>query len=131
MKRTRRGNCDIYFELFIFHNYLPRYRCRFTGYSFFHKEGDTHACNIFILTFNIYFDTLLFMKLPTNKSLHGLTKSLRNNGTMAEAVLWRYLKNKNAFGYNFHRQKNIGNYIVDFYCPKLHLVRGRWQFTRQ
>ena len=41
---------------------------------------------------------------------------------MAEAVLWRYLKNKNAFGYNFHRQKNIGNYIVDFYCPKLHLV---------
>ena len=62
------------------------------------------------------------MKLPTNNSLSGLTRALRNNGTKAEAVLWQYLKNKNAFGYHFHRQKNIGKYIVDFYCPKLALV---------
>ncbi|MGD1046470.1 MAG: endonuclease domain-containing protein [Bacteroidota bacterium] len=25
-------------------------------------------------------------------------------------------------GYDFHRQKHIDEYIVDFYCPKLRLV---------
>jgi len=25
-------------------------------------------------------------------------------------------------GYDFHRQKPIGDYIVDFFCPKLYLV---------
>ena len=25
-------------------------------------------------------------------------------------------------GYDFHRQKPIGEYIVDFYCPRLRLV---------
>ena len=25
-------------------------------------------------------------------------------------------------GYQFTRQKPIGKYIVDFYCPKLHLI---------
>ncbi len=47
---------------------------------------------------------------------------MRNNGTKAEAVLWKYIKNKKGYGFQFHRQKNIGKYIVDFYCPKLGLV---------
>ncbi len=25
-------------------------------------------------------------------------------------------------GYDFHRQKPIDNYVVDFYCPELHLA---------
>ena len=62
------------------------------------------------------------MKLPKNKSLSGLSCGLRHNMTKAESVLWRYLKNKNAFGYSFRRQKVIGKYIVDFYCPRLALV---------
>jgi len=62
------------------------------------------------------------MKLPTNKSLSGLSRALRNNGTKAEAILWRYLKKKQACGYQFHRQKVIGQYIVDFYCPKLAFI---------
>ena len=62
------------------------------------------------------------MKLPQNKSLSGLARNLRNNGTKPESVLWQYLRKKNGYGYQFHRQKNIGNYIVDFYCPKLALV---------
>lgn len=62
------------------------------------------------------------MKLPINKSLSGLSRALRNNGTRAEAILWRYLKKKQACGYQFHRQKVIGKYIVDFYCPRLALV---------
>ncbi|MFQ6759806.1 MAG: endonuclease domain-containing protein [Alphaproteobacteria bacterium] len=62
------------------------------------------------------------MKLPQNKSLSGLARNMRNNGTKAEAVLWKYIKNKKGYGFQFHRQKNIGKYIVDFYCPRLKLV---------
>lgn len=62
------------------------------------------------------------MKLPVDKSLVKLGRILRNNGTKSEAFLWKYLKQKNVNGYQFHRQKTIGKYIVDFYCPKLALV---------
>ncbi len=62
------------------------------------------------------------MKLPQNKSLSGLARNMRNHGTKSEAVLWKYIKNKHGYGFQFHRQKNIGNYIVDFYCPRLGLV---------
>ncbi|MBP9999421.1 MAG: endonuclease domain-containing protein [Proteobacteria bacterium] len=62
------------------------------------------------------------MKLPQNKSLSGLSRALRNNGTKAEAVLWKHIKNKQGYGFQFHRQKNIGQYIVDFYCPTIGLV---------
>ncbi len=47
---------------------------------------------------------------------------LRKNSTLAEVILWNELKGKQFEGYDFHRQKPIGNYIVDFYCPKLNLV---------
>lgn len=62
------------------------------------------------------------MKTPKDKSLAKLSQILRNNSTLAEAVLWKYLQNKNAFGFRFRRQKVIGKYIVDFYCPRLKLV---------
>ncbi len=45
-------------------------------------------------------------------------KSLRNNGTSAEATLWRYLKNSQLRGRKFRRQHSVGNYIIDFYCPE-------------
>jgi len=48
-------------------------------------------------------------------------KSLRNNATPAEAILWRALKGKSAAGYKFRRQQGIGPYILDFYCPHLKL----------
>ena len=65
---------------------------------------------------------MLGMQLPKDQSLSGLSRALRNNATKSEAILWRYLKNKNAMGYRFRRQKVIGKYIVDFYCPQLSLV---------
>jgi len=37
-------------------------------------------------------------------------------------LLWNRLKNKQMRGYDFHRQKPQGNYVVDFYCPALMLV---------
>lgn len=49
-------------------------------------------------------------------------QNLRNNQTEAEKKLWQYLRNKQMNGYKFYRQYGIGNYIADFYCPKLKLV---------
>lgn len=36
--------------------------------------------------------------------------------------MWNKLKSGQIFNYRFRRQKPIGPYIVDFYCPKLKLV---------
>jgi very-short-patch-repair endonuclease len=42
--------------------------------------------------------------------------------TDAENRMWLKLRQKQLKGYQFYRQKIIGNYIVDFYCPKANLV---------
>ena len=47
---------------------------------------------------------------------------LRNNSTVAEILLWNELKRGQLQGFDFHRQKPIGRYIVDFYCPRLRLA---------
>ncbi len=49
-------------------------------------------------------------------------RMLRKNSTCSEVLLWRELKGKRMHGYDFHRQKPIGDYIVDFYCPALRLA---------
>lgn len=59
--------------------------------------------------------------IPYNPNLKELTRQLRNNSTMAEIKLWKYLKNKQIHGYDFHRQKSIGDYILDFFCHELML----------
>ena len=38
--------------------------------------------------------------------------------TGAERLLWSKIRAKQLEGYQFYRQRIIGNYIVDFYCPK-------------
>jgi very-short-patch-repair endonuclease len=42
--------------------------------------------------------------------------------TDAEKMLWLRLRRKQLKGHPFYRQKIIGKYIVDFYCPKANLV---------
>jgi very-short-patch-repair endonuclease len=42
--------------------------------------------------------------------------------TLSEILLWKEIKGKKLSGYDFHRQKPIDQYIVDFYCPKLKLI---------
>jgi len=44
--------------------------------------------------------------------------------TDAERLLWSRIRSKQLKGYQFYRQRIIGNYIVDFYCPKAKLVIG-------
>ena len=62
------------------------------------------------------------MKIHYNPRMKELAKQLRKNSTLAEVLLWRKLKGKQMLGYDFHRQKPIENYIVDFFCPRLNLV---------
>ena len=57
-----------------------------------------------------------------NNNLKKLAAKLRNSSTLAETLLWNELKGKKMMGYDFHRQKPLGNYIVDFYSPKLKLI---------
>ncbi|MCA9387052.1 endonuclease domain-containing protein [Candidatus Dojkabacteria bacterium] len=61
------------------------------------------------------------MILNYNPSLKDKAKKLRKNMTWSEAKLWVKLKNK-QLGYDFHRQKPIDEYIVDFFCPELNLI---------
>ncbi len=42
--------------------------------------------------------------------------------TDAERLLWAKLRRKQLKGYQFYRQRIIGSYIVDFYCPKAGLI---------
>ncbi len=61
------------------------------------------------------------MKIYYNPKLKELARQLRNNATKAEIRLWQNLK-RDQMGYDFHRQKPIGNYIADFFCHDLKLV---------
>jgi len=47
---------------------------------------------------------------------------LRKNSTLAEIILWKELKSKGILGYDFHRQKPVENYVLDFFCPRLNLA---------
>ena len=49
-------------------------------------------------------------------------RTLRQDRTDAEGLLWHYLCNKQLDGYNFRRQQPIGPYVVDFACMSRKLV---------
>ena|SRR3990170_6230405 len=60
--------------------------------------------------------------LHYDKHLKAFSQQLRKNTTDAERYLWSRLRGKQLKGSQFYRQKVIGRYIVDFYCPKAGLV---------
>jgi very-short-patch-repair endonuclease len=62
------------------------------------------------------------VRIRYDPKLTQLSRELRNRSTLAEVLLWNQLKRRKMLGYQFARQKPIDHYIVDFYCPKLHLV---------
>ena len=60
------------------------------------------------------------MRLPYNKHLIPLAKSLRKHATPQENHLWYdFLR---SYTPRFQRQKTIGQFIADFYCEKAKLV---------
>ena len=60
--------------------------------------------------------------LPYNGNLKQYSRQLRENMTDAERQLWSKIKMKQLKGCQFYRQKPIGDYIVDFFCPRAKLV---------
>lgn len=56
----------------------------------------------------------------TEESLKELARNLRANATQQENRLYYQFLRK--FSLRIHRQKVIGNYIVDFYCHRARLV---------
>ena len=60
--------------------------------------------------------------IPYNPKLKEYARELRNNSTFTEILMWNFLKKKHLLGYDFDRQRPIGNQIVDFYCKDLMLA---------
>lgn len=79
------------------------------------------------------------MKLNYNPKSKPLSRKLRTSGTLSEALLWNELKAQKFMGLQFHRQKSIDEYIVDFYCKQLDLVieidgvthRDRYEYDKK
>jgi len=61
-------------------------------------------------------------KIYYNPKLKELARQLRNTSTKSEITLWTYLKGKQMMGHDFHRQKPVDYYIVDFFCCELMLA---------
>ncbi len=60
--------------------------------------------------------------LSYNPALKEKARQLRNDSTKTEILLWTFLKGKQLRGYDFHRQKPIDDYVVDFFCNELMLA---------
>jgi len=60
--------------------------------------------------------------LPFNSKLKPLARKLRTSMTDAEQLFWSRVRRKQIENFQFYRQKNIGQYIVDFYCPSGKLI---------
>ena len=58
-----------------------------------------------------------FSMLPYNPRLKQFARDLRRQSTLAEVLLWQHLKRGQRRGIDFHRQKPIDEYIVDFFAP--------------
>ncbi len=57
-----------------------------------------------------------------NQALKYTARRLRKNMTEAEVRIWQRIRKKQINKLQFYRQRPIGKYIVDFYCPKEKLV---------
>ena len=55
------------------------------------------------------------------KANKAFARKLRNESTYAEALLWKYIRNR-SLGVQFHRQVPLDKFIVDFYCHELKLA---------
>ncbi len=67
-------------------------------------------------------NTKNYMALPYNPKLKERAKELRQAGNVSEVLFWNQVKNKQFKGFDFDRQKIVGNYIVDFYCSNCNVV---------
>jgi len=55
------------------------------------------------------------------KSEQDKRRSLRNNMTYCEKIVWLHLR-KRQLRYRFLRQYSVDHFVIDFYCPELKLA---------
>lgn len=60
--------------------------------------------------------------LTYNQKLKPRAREFRKNQTQAEKLLWKQIRRKQIKGYQFLRQRPIGNFIVDFVCLRSKLI---------
>jgi len=63
-----------------------------------------------------------YHSLPYNPKLRERARELRQAGNLSEVLMWQQFHKKKFKGFDFDRQKIIGNYIVDFYCTNCNTV---------
>ena len=61
------------------------------------------------------------MLKPTGRTRTAARRS-RREPTMAEAAMWKLLRDRRLADFKFRRQMPIGPYIADFCCPSLKLI---------
>jgi very-short-patch-repair endonuclease len=67
-------------------------------------------------------NTRNYKALPYNPKLKKWARENRQAGNLSEVKFWNQVKKKQFKGFDFDRQKIIGNYIVDFYCSTRNVV---------
>ena len=60
--------------------------------------------------------------LSYNPALKKLARELRNQSILSEVLLWQQRKGGQRLGHDFHRQRPIDEYIVDFFAADLQLA---------
>lgn len=60
--------------------------------------------------------------LYNRKSEKQKRRSLRNNATYSEKLLWLSLRRRAVEGVRFLRQYSIDYFVIDFYSPEIHLA---------
>jgi len=55
------------------------------------------------------------------RKMKGIRKTLRENATNSEKILWQHLR-KMQLGFKFRRQVSIGFFVFDFYCKTVNLA---------
>jgi len=76
--------------------------------------------------------------IPYQPHLVEKARQLRNNSTITERIVWKKIRHQ-QLGIDFHRQKPIDRFIVDFYAPDIGLVieldgvshEGKLKYDRQ
>lgn len=101
-----------------------RYPLYKRGRMIFCKKNYLGVCVSFIFTKPM-------KRIHYNPILKQYARELRNNSTKSEIKLWKKLSGTQMLGYDFHRQKPVDNYILDFFCYDLMLGIELYGYTHQ
>ncbi len=61
-------------------------------------------------------------RVRESKTLKLLARTLRQQATETECLLWKHLRDRRLMGFKFRRQVVIEPYIVDFVCLEAKLI---------